>query len=70
MEERFVYGDRVVTLAKPETEPPGYAKGARDGNQWGVPGIVIGVSDSHGLCYEVRTGGTIGWYEPNELRPA
>lgn len=36
--------------------------------KWGVKGIVIGHSDSHGLCYQVQhEDDTVAWYDPSEL---
>lgn len=36
--------------------------------KWGMPGMVTGHSDSHGLCYEVRhEDGTTGWYDTSEI---
>lgn len=67
MSERFKIGDRVLTV-KPKEEPAGYSRSARDNNRWGVEGVVCDLSDSHGLCYQVRHGGTEGFYEPTELQ--
>ena len=62
----FQVGDPVFTLR--DLHPSGYQSGARDGNQWGVPGLVLEVSRGHGVCYRVQTWDTWGWYEPGELR--
>jgi len=40
----------------------------RQNLQWGVKGIVIDISNAHGLCYRVQhSDGTCAWYDPEEL---
>ena len=61
-------GEKVITLA--DTHPTDYHADARKNCKWGEEGIVIKVSNSHGLCYQVlHEDGTRPWYEPDELRP-
>ena len=66
MKGRFEPGDSVFTV-RSDREPGDYQPGARDGNRWNASGVVLRVSDAHGLCYEVSHSGSIGWYEPYEL---
>ena len=65
----FEVGDHVVTV-RPIREPTGYFPGVRDGNRWGVRGIVREVQGGHGICYRVQhlDLDSDGWYEPDELK--
>ncbi len=64
------YGTKVVTTeANPEIDD--WSEEALHSRQWGVTGDVIMHHDSHGLCYAVEhEDGTIGYYDPSELRKA
>lgn len=45
-----------------------FTEEAKQNRKWDTKGEVIGHSDSHGLCYEVKhADGTTGWYHPFEL---
>lgn len=65
----FKVGDhvRTVCVAKPSTD---WTASATQSRRWDVTGQVLLKHDSHGICYEVEhdTDGSIGCYEPRELR--
>lgn len=68
MSDRLELGQPVVTWK--DYGASDWGPEARRYRRWGVSGIVTDISDSHGLCYEVkhRDDGTVGWYEPRELK--
>lgn len=35
--------------------------------KWGVEGRIVGHHDSHGLCFDVKHGRTVGTYDPDEI---
>ena len=51
-----------------------WSSGARLNCMWGVEGVVIDSSDSHGLCYLVRhiedegEDGSVAWYDSDEIK--
>jgi hypothetical protein len=62
-------GTRVRTV-KPEHISDDWQPGAHAKRRWGIDGVVVGYSDSHGLIYEVMYADReTGWFEPRELRP-
>ena len=66
MESRLQKGTRVKTTKHAGSTD--WSDPYRADAKWGVEGIIIGHSDSHGLIYKVQhdCGGT-AWYEPNEI---
>ena len=64
----FKLGDPVRTIAV-QNPPTDWGPEAVRSRRFGVPGVVIGFHDSHGLCFDVRheDDGTIGCYEAREL---
>lgn len=67
-ENRLKMGTRVRTLRALHNNA--YMSDARLARRWGVRGKVVGVHDSHGLCYDVRHDGCfngVGTYEPDEI---
>lgn len=71
--DRYSSGD-IIRTVQVEDPSQDWAPEAREHCQWGAGGVVVGVSDSHGLCYEVihqsiRRDGTMvrAYYEHREL---
>lgn len=58
---------RTVEVAKPSTD---WTSGALKSRRWNVTGRIYAKHDSHGVVYDVRhdDDGSIGCYEPRELR--
>jgi hypothetical protein len=45
-----------------------WTPGVLSSQQWGVTGVVLAHSDSHGLCYQVlHEDGSTSWYDPSEI---
>jgi hypothetical protein len=75
MENRLPPGTEVVTV---EIENPSsdWSENALASRRFGIPGMVIGHHDSHGLCYAIahfRSGmqggdSFISYYDPEELK--
>ena len=66
--KRLKNGTKVRTV-KPPKEASDWTEEARTSRRWGVKGTVFHYHDSHGLTYEVKhSDGSIGHYEPHELR--
>ncbi len=64
--DRLPNGTRVKTTKHAGSKD--WSNPNRPDAKWGVEGIIISHSDSHGLVYEVRHDcGEKGWYEPEEL---
>ena len=58
-------GCRVITLHSKTDDWTITAKYAR---RWGIVGTVTDLSNSHGLCYEIKhDDGTVAWYDPSEF---
>lgn len=66
----FVTNEHVRTVegAKPSTD---WTSGALKSRRWNITGRIYAKHDSHGVVYDVRhdDDGSIGCYEPRELRP-
>lgn len=59
---------------KVKTSQPNYSlrgkwtNEAWDQRRWGMLGVIMTHSDSHGLCYEIRhEDGSVAWYDPSEM---
>ena len=65
----FKVGDhvRTVEVAKPSTD---WTATALKSRRWDATGVVFRKHDAHGVSYEVEhdDDGSIGHYEPRELR--
>ena len=62
-------GDTVTTVAIPDP-PTDWTPEALRSRRFGVAGTIVDEHNSHGLCYEVQhLDGSIGYYDPRELRP-
>ena len=69
MGERLKLGSEVLTVC-PEKESTDWALEVKGTRRWNTNGRVIGISDCHGLVYNVaHEGGGESWYEPRELMP-
>lgn len=61
-------GTRVFTI-RPASESDDWLPEAAASRRWGVFGTIEIEHNSHGHTFEVRhEDGSIGWYEPHELR--
>lgn len=66
-DDKFQYGTRV--MATENRDDGSWQPEARLKCRWGMEGIVVDRSDSHGLCYRVRhADGSDAWYNPDEIR--
>ena len=64
--KRLPNGTKVITTKHAGSTD--WSNPNRPDAKWGVTGVIIGHSDSHGLVYQVKhNNGGIGWYEPEEL---
>ena len=64
---RIVNGSRVV-VEHDHSFDREYSEGRPSAKKIAL-GLVLGHSDSHGLCYHVRhEDGTKCWYEPEEVK--
>lgn len=63
---RYEVGTRVRTNAT-LGDGHGYTDEVKAARRAGVEGVVMGHSDSHGICFEVAHGNETAWYEPEEL---
>lgn len=70
MSDRRAMGQRVVTSTTSTSND--WDERAHRLRRAGVTGHIVGLSDSHGLVYEVEheDDKSTGWYEPAELRSA
>ncbi len=58
-------GSKVTTLHSKTDDWSFEAKQAR---KWGVNGTVTDLSNSHGLCYEIKhDDSSVAWYDPSEF---
>lgn len=59
-------GERVITA--PELGDRDFSKEAIKNRKPNAHGVIVGRSDSHGLCYKVQhEDGTIAYYDPDEI---
>ena len=64
------YGTLVKTIRRANPKVTDWTPGALASRQWGVVGEIVEHHDSYGLCYEVKhPDGTIGYYDPTEIKP-
>lgn len=66
MSDRLPQGTRIRTVWV--TNVRGFTQDAQNAKRFGEEGCIVGVSDSHGLCYRViHKDGWAAWYDPTEL---
>lgn len=58
-------GKRVQTL-KPEVPDSEWADPFS--RKWNIIGIVIDLSNAHGLCYKIEHENGVAWYDPREFK--
>ena len=70
---RRVTDNILPNECKVKTLQPGadddWTEDVKESRKWGVTGVVVNHSGSHGLCYKVKhdDDGTEAWYTPEEL---
>jgi len=61
--------DKVLTHIDPNFVSNDWIEDERFERRHNAEGVVVKVSDAHGLCYKVKyDDGTTGWFDPWELR--
>ena len=62
-------GTRVITTQPDLSEWHQWTAEGLKAKRWNDKGVIIGHSDAHGLCYEVRhSNGSKAYYGPKEFR--
>lgn len=66
-EQKDLIGKKVKTLSENKNITD-WNDDVKYSRKWGVKGTIQRLSNSHGLCYEVKhDDGTISWYDSSEL---
>lgn len=64
---KYEYFVKTKKFRTPEEQRRDWTQESIDAKIYGVRGQIVDRSDAHGVCYGVKIGDEVIWYDPEEL---